>query len=148
VVIDRRARDRLAEQLRHLAGGRITNDEFEDSLPGSHDRAVREVERAAWMLYSDLREHRLTGSDALPREVRRAIARSIVFLHSDLEYEWPPHPCVGFRRVVGTVLSFGLIPKYFDRRYKASGEFEAWPFIRSADLERAAQMPRLLAQQS
>lgn len=144
-MIDRRTRNQLAEQLRRLASGGISNDEFEDALPVSKDPAVREIRRAAWMLYSDLREHRLRGRDALPQDARRAVARWIIFLHSDLAYEWPPHRCIGFRRLIAAVVSFGQIPRYFDRQYKAAGDFEAWPFIRSADFARASRMPWLLA---
>lgn len=91
-MIDRVARDQLAAQLRHLASGLISNDQFEEMLAVSEDRGVREVREAAWMLYTDLREQWLRGKDALAPRSRRAVARWIVFLHSDLEYEWPKHP--------------------------------------------------------
>ena len=32
-MVDRKARDKFAELLRHLATGQITNDEFEDRAP-------------------------------------------------------------------------------------------------------------------
>ena len=42
-MIDRDARNKLAENLRSLASGLITNDEFEDSIPQSDDKAIIEI---------------------------------------------------------------------------------------------------------
>lgn len=42
-MIDRTARNKLAELLRSLAAGLITNDEFEKSIPESNDKAINEV---------------------------------------------------------------------------------------------------------
>jgi hypothetical protein len=42
-MIDRRARNNLAERLRHLATAQITNDAFEDSAVRTKDIAVREI---------------------------------------------------------------------------------------------------------
>ena len=54
-IVDRQSRRRLAELLRHLATGLITNDEFDDRRPrGSKDLALRQVfAEGAWFLYSD-----------------------------------------------------------------------------------------------
>lgn len=53
-MIDRLARDRLAEGLRHLAAGRSWSEDFEQNcvLPGmkSPDPGVRELAWAAWGL--------------------------------------------------------------------------------------------------
>jgi hypothetical protein len=89
-MIARALRDRLAENLRHLFNGRITNRQFEDLLAFDvRDPALNEVyEHSAWQFYFDEREHRLRGSDA-PSEDELGIAkRAILFLHSDREYEW------------------------------------------------------------
>lgn len=145
-MLDRVARDRTAELLRHLGSARISNDEFEDALPlDTPDSAVLAVQQAAWMLYSDLYEHKLTGRHALSRQAKEAIARWVVFLHSDLPYEWPRHPCEGFVRLFAWLLSFGRIPRHFDERWKRSGDFGVWPFICREDYQCALQHPRLLA---
>jgi hypothetical protein len=87
-MIDHDARGRVSELLRHLVSGQITNDGFEAALPeGSADRAVREVSSEAWYLCGDLREHRLVGKERLAPEARIHVARTILFLQSDLEYE-------------------------------------------------------------
>ena len=42
-----------------------------------------------WGLYDDTRQHKLVGQDKLSDENLKTIARCILFLHSDFEYEWP-----------------------------------------------------------
>src|SRR5260221_9704596 len=93
-MIDKAARTQLAESLRHLAAGVISNDEFEKRRPRkSQDVAVRQVfSEGAWFLYDDLREHRLIGKDKLSDSARTDLARWIVFLKTDLAYEWPVVP--------------------------------------------------------
>jgi hypothetical protein len=91
-MVDRKARDKLAEALRHLISGQLTNDEFDAAYPGScEDPAVLAVWESASCLYSssDLFAYRLRGRYKVSPEVRRASARAVVFLHSSLEYEWP-----------------------------------------------------------
>ena len=145
-MLDRVARDRTAELLRHLASGRISNDAFEDALPReTADAAVLAVQRAAWMLYSDLSEHTLTGKHALSAEARKAVARSIVFLYSDLPYEWPRQRCEGLARLFAGLIGLGWIPRYFEAQWKRAGDFNVWPFIRHEDYAAALQQPKLLA---
>lgn len=92
-MVDREARDKLAELLRQFASGRVTNHEFEEQWyfpTRSRDKGIAEVEHAIWCLYDDLREHRLTDDERMTPELRRQIATWILFLKTDLEYEWPP----------------------------------------------------------
>src|SRR5213075_358108 len=88
-MIDCLSRTRLAERLRHLATAQITNDAFEESAVRTKDIAVREIEwRLAWPCYDDLHEHRLTEEFTLTDGIRRDFGRAILFLKTDLEYEW------------------------------------------------------------
>jgi hypothetical protein len=43
-MIDRTARNKLAELIRSLSNGLISNDEFESSVPESDDLAVRSID--------------------------------------------------------------------------------------------------------
>jgi hypothetical protein len=91
-MVDRNARDKLAEALRHLISGQLTNDEFDAAYPGScQDPAMLAVWESACCLYDSgaLFPYRLRGPYKVSPEVRRAAARAVVFLHSSLEYEWP-----------------------------------------------------------
>src|SRR5262249_51708423 len=145
-MIDRDGRSQLAELLRHLVAGQITNDEFEDRLPvGSSDRAVNEVSQEAWYLYSDLYEHHLTGADRVPEEVRRHVARWILFLHSDLEFEWPEWS-FGQRLLssAARLLTFGVLGHEGHRRYERAGDIAVWPFLRQSDYEVALANPPYL----
>ena len=148
-MVDRHARDKMALLLRQLATGRITNDEFEDRQPlGSPDPAMAEVfYRGASGFYSDLDEYRLAGRHRLSRSERREMARLILFLKSDLEYEWP---CLKLWKellwVVGGILTLGLAGRrLYWCRTGAHGEVRVWPFLRQEDFERAVRHPCYLA---
>lgn len=144
-MVDREARKILAEQLRHFVSGRITNDEFESAVLAvrTNDRGYWAVVEQTWLLYSDLSQHKLTPHSLSP-DLRRMISRSILFLHSDVEYEWPRHGCTGFIRLLAVVASLGHIPKYYDKKWKAEGDYDVYPFFRQRDFERAKNTPRLL----
>ncbi|HEV2852179.1 MAG TPA: hypothetical protein VHC97_05175 [Thermoanaerobaculia bacterium] len=75
LTVDRAARTAMAEALRHLAAGQISNDEFVERLESAgRDVAVTEIHRnGAWYLYDDTREHRLTGRQRLGGEARLAL---------------------------------------------------------------------------
>ena len=109
-MIARAQRDRLAENLRHLFNGRITNDEFEGGLSfDERDPALDKVyELFAWHLYSDVRWHRLIGKDAPSEEALGIAKRAILFLHSDREYEWREIPTEK-RSATGTDVVAGLV---------------------------------------
>jgi hypothetical protein len=143
-MVDRAARNELGRAIRRLVAGLITNDEFVDNqsagLSRSRDLGVQSVRHAAWGLYDDLREHRLEGRYAIGKIGRRRVAHWILFLKSELEYEWPN--LVGWKsRVLAlpNMLTFGalglLVRRWHDRR----GHAAAWPFIRIGDL-RAAEL--------
>lgn len=95
-MIDRSARDRIAELLRHLASGRISLQHFEweaeDIAMVTNDRAVHcasavmlhDKDTLWWSLQA------FRGSRRLPKERRRRYATTIAFLHSDVEYAWAP----------------------------------------------------------
>jgi len=146
-MVDRIARDKLGEQLRHLAAGLISNDDFETEVLAAEtdDGGYWAVVEQAWFLYSDLYQHRLSGSRALSNNDRRIVSRLILFLHSESEYEWTKHPCTGIVRIILGLVSFGWIPKVFDNKWKTQGDYDVYPFFRKSDFEVARANPRLLA---
>ena len=145
-MTDKRDREKLAEALRHLATGQISNRVYEDRTEcRSSDVAVREIWRAAWGMYSDLRTHRLTGKDALTADTKEAVARCILFLHSDLPWEWPTRSFAQMLLFAVTNLcTLGLLTRRDERRYRDAGEFSVWPFFRRSDYEAALLTPKLL----
>jgi hypothetical protein len=91
-MVDRQARDKLAEDLRHAVSGRLTDAEFEGACPQrSDDTGVTAIWDWGSCLYNGdmLFPHRLRGRYKVSPTLRRTAARAIVFLHTGLEYEWP-----------------------------------------------------------
>ena len=152
-MIDRDARNRLAECIRHLAAGVITNVEFEDRvLSRSSDPAIEAIFLGGpWFLYHDIVCYRLRGADRLSPAVRREAARWIVFLKSDLPYEWS----VQRRGILASLawvglclLTFGYAARLAQRRFTRHGNISVWPFIRRSDFEPSVGRPTYLAKPS
>ena len=114
-MIDTDTRRQLSADIRRLATGRMTNDEFDDvyyeRYENSDDRAVREIASHCYCLYSSdtLIPMRLRGRHALDAESRTAIARCVLFLRSGLPCEWPETPdSVGLRSLWALAFNLGL----------------------------------------
>jgi hypothetical protein len=96
-VIDRPLRDELARALRALASGEIRTGEFTDLWPiGSRDLAACEIWKFGCSLYGGppawerlIPPSRLVGNDAPNALNREATRRCLLFLSTDLSYEWP-----------------------------------------------------------
>ena len=149
-MIDRKARDEFAELLRHFIAGRMTNEEFENRAPlSSKDLAIFEIWwLAAWRLYDDFDEHTLTEEYGASDDERREIARCVLFLKTDQEYQWPRHSTL--KELLGNLrylISFGCLSVYdpMELLDATAGDLEAWPFIGLKDLEIARRRPPYLA---
>jgi len=130
--------------IRRLVAGRITNDELEAGLPlGSADPAVSQVYYLGLLsLYSDLSEHRLIGCRRLSRDARREIARLILFLKSDLDYEWPRRqPWQELLWMLAGLLTLGFAGRFYRSQLRTQGEIRVWPFVRQEDFERTVRSP-------
>ena len=177
-MIDRERRKKLAYQLRHLSVGVISNDEFESNimddvtggwLPEQYYRAkqaksddliIIPMLELCWGLYSDLKNYKLKGPNQLSNETLKIIARCILFLHSDKEYEWPDfdstHPILKFSLTdfVKTILTLGQ--HYRDKEleqqqsyidFQKAGDCDYWPFFKKAGyLEQLDHQPFLTSQ--
>ena len=142
-MVDKEARTKMAELIRQLIAGKITNDEFEDSIPQTKDRAVFEVFFSGlWGIYTDLKECRLVGADAVPKESRPVIARYILFLKSDHEYEWPITSFFPYMLwMLAALLTLGWSNRIYQRRFSTHGDVTVWPFIRQNDYQKALENP-------
>jgi hypothetical protein len=141
-VIDRAARDHLSLHLRRLAAGRLTNADF-DSVRLDHapDPALVAIGDAGWQLYDDFFVYRLRGRRALTHETLSAVARCVLFLDTDLAYEWPPlRPSIA--RLLLTLITLGHSLRRERQQWQASGPFAVWPFFREADYRAALSTPR------
>ena len=143
-MIDSSRRKILAFHLRQLSTGQISNDEFEERvmedvsygwIPEQYyrakesendDPAIRPILEYSWCLYDDSFNHKLKGKHQLTSEQCKEIARLILFLHSDREYEWNyvdmTHPLIrfSFNDFLKSILTFG---KYY-REKKLTREQE------------------------
>jgi hypothetical protein len=144
-VVDREARNKLAEAIRALASGLITNDEFEDKrLPyNSGDPAISEVfSKGAWLLYSDFEEYHLSNIHRLDEKTKSDVARWILFLKTDLPYEWPvTNIKQGLLLFIGNIFTLGAAHKSYASKYQALGDIEVWPFLRRTDYASALKNP-------
>lgn len=166
VMVDIQKRKKLAIHLRHLSVGLLSNDDFESSilddvssgwLPEEYyrskeakydDRIIKPMLEWCWGLYSDTRNHKLIGRDALPEEVLKTIARCILFLQTDKEYEWPyfdsSNSLLRFSlgEIVISILSLGQYlrdkkkekGKKFEE-FKKFGDYHVWPFHLQTEYE-------------
>jgi len=136
-MIDRSARNKLAELLRSLATGLISNEEFEDSIPESKDKAISEVFfNGGWLLYSDIKEYNLKGKDALEAVVKKEVARWVLFLKSNCEYSWPHVP---FTQRVLHALTFGLLGASYAKVWASTGDVNVWPFLKIEHFAKAKE---------
>jgi hypothetical protein len=96
-MTNREQRKALSQALRRLVTGRMSNDDFDDlfhdGFEESEDAAVKEIAVFCYGLYSSdtLLPYRLQGRHRVSAEVRQMACRCVLFLQSDLEYEWPPY---------------------------------------------------------
>ena len=135
----------------------MTNDDFVDLqwqiLTDCPDEALGAISIRAWYLYDDIRTHKLKGKWALTQRSRREVARWIVFLHSDLEYEWPSEQLPGVLGVYGALFANLLTLGWWSRKrsrdqerhLSSIGDLDVWPFVRRADFAQANSHPRLLS---
>lgn len=148
--VDRAARNQLSQGIRWLAAGTIDTGDFEDrfghSAARARDPGVRAIFwQGAWVLYSDFERTPLRGMRRLSRDTRRAIARWIIFLDSDLPYEWPLN--TWWHRLLHlplNLLTLGSAGRWRFRRWSRSGEVAVWPFLRWSDYRACLRRPRRL----
>ena len=131
-MVDRSARDLLADSIEALMSGEISNFEYEKKVPDSGDLAVSAIAESVWCLYDDFKEHDLQSPEKLPEALKHRVVRWTVFLRTDFEYEWPMISYPGIRP-----LEKGLLDKLISSRaekeeeFMKSGDYSVWPFIDS-----------------
>ena len=131
-MVDRKARNQLIDAVDGLVAGRIDSFDFDAGVDciQTDDMGVVKIRQAMWQVYDDLYRHTLTGKWALSDQQRKAVERCILFLRSNLEYQWPPQPLGNpLARLLVGIMTLGFIPRYFDKKWRACGSWEVWPFI-------------------
>lgn len=138
---DSAARTRLAELARQLAVGHISNDQLEDALPRSAEKALHDIWfNGLWPLYDDFREHKLVGKHKLTPEGREWVARIVLFLRSGMPYRWPRS--TGFLSLpidLISLITLGWFGRFWRRR--TGGEEAVWPFFSHDEYAQAKKSP-------
>lgn len=133
-MIDIKARIELTELIRQLVAGFITADEFDDAIPISDDEAVSEIYFSGpWHFYSDWTD-RLVGKNKVSKDNKKIVARWLLFLKNNQEYNYPKQRPID--AILG-ILTLGLWMKKVDRRFEQAGDTNYWPFISQERFEEA-----------
>lgn len=147
-MIDRSARNAVAEATRHYVAGVSTNFALDAALFAlkSSDPAIDAIRKQLWLIYDDLREHRHEGVWNITTEQREVIMRIILFLKSDSEYQWPSVPSwYRATRWLIWLLTLGFGASALDRRFEYRDRGNAWPFRSPEDVQGAKGAPKYLA---
>jgi len=136
-MVNRHAREIAAEALREFTEGRISNREYERRYPRSKDDpALWGIYQNIWFCYSDTSEHTLTGKHALTDEGRVVIGRCLLFLRSDLEFQWPATKLRLFYPLL-RLIGLGRMANSRVSKEMSVGDVDVWPFLKKAQYEQA-----------
>ena len=165
-MVDHDRRKKMALHLRQLSTGQISNDDFEERImtdvtygwppeqyylaeeSKTDDPVIRPILEFSWCLYNDTYNHKLTGSHRLSDEQTKEIARFILFLHSNLEYDWTyidlinPVIRFSFTDILKSIITLGKHYRDLNLKreeefelMKKTGDFELWPFKTTTDYQ-------------
>jgi len=143
-MVDRVARNKMAEEMRHFYSCLTTNFEFDDFVFDleTDDPAVKAIADACWATYDDIRKHKMDGKWSLSDEQRAIVARAIAFLKTDLEYQWPKQPWwYESLRPILLIATFGILTRKIDQSLVSDGATDVWPFYKKEDYELALENP-------
>lgn len=143
-MIDRDARGRLTELIVDTIHGRVMLGEYLRWSSRSEDRAIGKLHSSLVRRFSD--GHFDKGNVVSKDDVvefllsNSSVNNTLLFLRSDLEYEWPARTMMGSmeKRLWKIGIGSGRRRRSMKEaeQYRASGEIDVWPFIRRADLEK------------
>ena len=144
-MIDFEARKVAAQAARRFVSGRLSNFEFENSMPSSKDPALWAIEDTLWCFYDNFDEHVFKGQWEPTEETRELMNRWVLFLYSEEEYLWPKGSYPGLRP-----FEVGFWGRLFNRHIKqaefmSAGDFNYWPFISMESFENAKSSPVLVS---
>ena len=145
-MIDRENRQKVIEHARHYVSGLIENDELDELMFNeikTEDIGLKKVMEQLWHCYDDLTTHKNEGKYKLSKSTRKDIARYILFLQSDTEYQWPRHLLKQpFLRLLSYAVTLGILPYIVDRKFRSSGPIEIWPFFTEYEYKQCLENPK------
>jgi len=130
-MVDKPKRLEAAKLIEDFLACRITNFQYDDRYPRSAgDPALFAIYSMLWFAYSDVREHRMNGKQALNDEGRRLADQCILFLQTENEYHGP-------KNFVSLSAPFRKISYWLRRKSPPELIGPAWPFDDANQLEAA-----------
>lgn len=127
-MVSRKDRDVLIDLLVKFISGDITNYQFEEGIPDSKDSAIWPIISTVWCFYDDSMEQKIEDRSTLSEDNKEMFSRSVLFLKTDNQYEWPPISYPGIRPIEHGFFSKLLGKKLKEEKFISSGEYEFWPF--------------------
>ena len=156
-MVDRESRIQAISVLKRLALGRSTSYDSENILMDlcatTSDPIIYALFKTVFEIGGDCDES-LACVFSKGSKMRKRICRWILFLKTDLKYEWPKE------RLAPGIKDF-YKPNWFDKlfgldarimlsnkTFMSRGDYQVWPFFRQSDLEGAKEIcrNRLLSQ--
>lgn len=152
MTVLREVRRQLAEDLEELLDGAITDAEFENryerlaaklrkmGVDFEEDRVVPMVKAQVWQVFEGPEPWKRDAQHPIHPSTEVMFRKLILFLRSDLEYEWPFARYPSFeeqcRGLLMNLLTLGGEARRRGREFSAAGDVEVWPFLRAVDYER------------
>src|SRR5947207_11921296 len=144
-MVEEGSRKHARALLKKVALGKMTNyeceDEFADLLSKSKDPVIFALFRTIRELSGDAEEG-LSKTFCRKGEMRKRLSRWILFLETNLEYEWPKE------RLAPGLRDF-YRPNWFDKllgidartnaAFCSQGEYHVWSFFREDDFHSAKE---------
>jgi len=145
MTVDCEARKRAANALKAFIAGRVAGDEVESVCAA--DLHGDPCIRAVCDMVDFMCEDGGLSIRAIVRQERPLIARTIMFLHSSLEYQWQPMSAwLGQSRFLNCI-TFGIWEKRRSRRVKKwsqGRDLAVWPFGSNAEMHDCMGRPVFL----
>jgi len=145
-MVDQNARKRARGFLNKLALGRLTNyqceNEFIDLVEETKDPVIFALFRTVREINGDAETFELKVFSR-GGEMRKRLCRWILFLKTDLEYEWPKERFApGLRDLYRPNWLYKLLRLHSqivrsNERLFSQGDYPVWPFLREADFDAA-----------
>ncbi len=140
-MVDRLARNKMSEEIGHFVAGLTNNFVFDDRVFNieTQDAGVINIRHEMWLIYDDLSRHKLEGKWSLSIQEKAVVSRCILFLKSDAEHRWPNKQSI--LQIILGLLTLGLTFIFFEKKWKACGSWELWPFLTIEEFEAATRHP-------
>ena len=140
-----KARRHMARAIRSFVRGEMTGDEVATAV--SSDAKRDPCISAMCQLVDVLCYEGGTAIDKMVQANRHVLSRSILFLHNDVEYEWPPMTMWHGSTLFINALTLGLWNLIRRRRVKlwvGSRDVSVWPFSRREEMQECMRHPLFL----